>query len=93
VFENRVLRIFGPKRDEVTRGLRKLHNEELYSFYSSSSMVKSIRMRWTGHVVRIGKTRNAYKILVGRPEGKRPLGGLRRMWADNIKMDLRDIHR
>jgi hypothetical protein len=78
VFENRVLRrIFGPKRDEVTGGLRKLHNEELHSFYSSPSiirMIKSRRMKWAGHVAQMGEKRNAYRILVGKPEGKRPLG-------------------
>jgi hypothetical protein len=93
VFENRVLRrIFGPKRAEVTRLCRKLHNEELHNLYSSSSiirMIKSRRMRWAGHVARMGKKRNAYRILVGKPEGKRPLGRPRRRWVDNIKMDLK----
>jgi hypothetical protein len=83
VFENRVLRrIFRPKRDEVTGGWRKLHDEELYSFYSSPSiirMIKSRRMRWAGHVVRMEEKRNACMILVGKPEGKRPLGRPRRM--------------
>jgi hypothetical protein len=77
VFENRVLRrIFGPKRDEVTGGFRKLHNEELHNLYSSPSiirMIKSMRMRWAGHVAWMGEERNAYRILVGKPEGKRPL--------------------
>jgi hypothetical protein len=77
VFENRVLRrIFGPKGDEVTRGWRKLHNEELHNLYSSPNiirMIKSRRMRWIGHVVRMGEKRNAYRILVGKPEGKSPL--------------------
>jgi hypothetical protein len=94
VFENRVLRrIFGPKRDEVTGGWKKLHNEELHNLYSSPSiirMIKSRRMRWAGQVARMGK-RNAYRILVGMPEGKRPLGRLRCRWVDNIKMDLREI--
>jgi hypothetical protein len=80
VFENRVLRrIFGPKRDEVTGGWRKLHNEELHGLYSSSSIIrviKSRRMRWAGHVAHMGEVRGAYKILVGRPEGRRPLGRL-----------------
>jgi hypothetical protein len=74
VFENRVLRIFGPKRDEVTGGWRKLHNEELHNFYSSPSiirMIKSRRMRWAGHVARMGEKRNLYRILVGKPKGKR----------------------
>jgi hypothetical protein len=78
VFENRVLgRIFGPKRDEVTGSWRKLHNEELHGLYSSSSIVRVIkarRMRWAGHVARVGEVRRAYSILVGRPEGRRPLG-------------------
>jgi hypothetical protein len=95
VFENRVLRgIFGLKRDEVTGGWRKLRNEELHNLYSSPSiirMIKSRRMRWTGHVARIGERRNGYRILVGMPEGKRPLGRPRRRWVDSIKMDLREI--
>jgi hypothetical protein len=78
MFENRVLRrIFGPNRDVVTRGWRNLHNEELHNLYSSPStnrMIKSRRMRWAGHVARMGEKRNAYRILVGMPEGKRPLG-------------------
>jgi hypothetical protein len=91
VFENRVLRrIFGPKRDEVTGGLRKLHNEELHGLYSSPSIFRLIkaRMRWAGHVARMGEVRGAYNILVKRPEGRRPLGRPRRRWEDNIKMDL-----
>jgi hypothetical protein len=79
---------------EVTGGFRKLHNEELHSLYSSPSiirMVKSRRMRWAGHVARIREKRNAYRILVGKPKGKRPLGRPRRRWVDNIKMDLREI--
>jgi hypothetical protein len=95
VFENRVLRrIFGPKRDEVTGGWRKLHNEELHGLYSSPSIVRVIkarRMRWAGHVARMGEVRGAYNILVGRSEGRRPLGRPRRRWEDNIKMDLRGI--
>jgi hypothetical protein len=94
VFENRVLRIiFGPKRDEVTRDWRKLHNEELHGLYSSPSIVRVIkarRMRWAGHVARVGVVRGAYNILIGRPEGRRPLGRPRRRWEDNIKMDLRE---
>jgi hypothetical protein len=93
VFENRVLRrIFGPKRDEVTGDWRKLHNEELHNLYSSPSiirMIKSRRMRWAGHVARFGKRMNAYRIFVGKPEGRRPLGRPRRRWVDNIKMVLR----
>jgi hypothetical protein len=68
-------RIFGPKRDEVTEDWRKLHNEKLHSLYSSPSiirMIKSRRMKWAGHVTRIGEKRSAYRIFVGKPEGKRP---------------------
>jgi hypothetical protein len=88
VFENRVLRrIFGPKRDEVTREWRKLHNEELHNLYSSPDIirqVKSRRMRWAGHVARMGEERKMYKVLVGKPEGRRPLGRPRRRWEDGI---------
>jgi hypothetical protein len=80
-------------RDEVTGGWRKLHNEELHSLYSLPSIVRVIkarRMRWAGHVARMGEVRSAY-ILVGRPEGRRPLGRPRRRWEDNIKMDFREI--
>jgi hypothetical protein len=95
VFENRVLRrIFGPKRDEVTGGWRKLHNEELHNLYSSPSIIrmsKSRRMRLAGHVARMEEKRNGYKILVGMPEGKRPRGRSRHRWVDNIIMDLREI--
>jgi hypothetical protein len=77
VFENRVLRrIFGPKRDEVTGGWRKLHNEELYMI----RMIKSRRMKWAGHLARIGDKRNEYRILVRKLEGSRPLGRPRRRW-------------
>jgi hypothetical protein len=90
VFENRVLRkIFGPKRDGVIGGWRKIHNEELHNLYCSPStiiIIKSRRMRWAGNVARMGEKRSAYRILVGKPEGKRP----RRRWEDNIKMDLRE---
>jgi hypothetical protein len=92
VFENRVLRIiFGPKRDELTVGWRKLHNEEPYNLYSSLNtvrMIKSWRKRWVEHIARRREKRNAYRILVGKPEGKRPLGRRRRRWVDNIIMDL-----
>jgi hypothetical protein len=95
VFENRVLRrIFGPKGDEVTGGWRKLHNEELRDLYSSPSIIriiKSRRMRWAGHVARIGEKRNAYRLLVGKPEGKRPLERPRRRWVDNIRMNLGEV--
>jgi hypothetical protein len=85
-----VTRIFGSKRDEVTGGWRKLHNEELHSLYSSQSIIRMIkprRMRWAGHVAQMEK-RNAYRIFVGKPEGERPLGRPRHRWVDNIKMDL-----
>jgi hypothetical protein len=78
----------------VTRGWRKLHNEELYVLYSSLSIVRVIkvrRMRWAGHVAGMGEVRGAYNILVGRLERRRPLGRPRRRWEDNIKMDLREI--
>jgi hypothetical protein len=95
VFENRVLRrIFGPKRNEVTGEWRKLHNEELHDLYSTPSIIriiKSRRMRWAGHVARMGEKRNAYRLLVLKPEGKRPLGRPRRRWVDNIKMDLGEV--
>jgi hypothetical protein len=92
VFENRVLRrIFGSKRDEVTGEWRKLHNKELHDLYSSPSIIRIImsrRMRWAGHVVRMGEEMNSYRLIVGKPEGKRPLGRPRRRWVDNIRMDL-----
>jgi hypothetical protein len=85
--------VFGPKREE-DGSWRKLHNEELHSLYSSPNivrMIKARRMRWAGHVARIGDGRGVYRVLVGRPRGKRPLGRPRRRWEDNIKMDLREI--
>jgi hypothetical protein len=95
VFENRVLRgIFGPKRDEVTGEWRRLHNEELYDKYSSQNIIrviKSRRMRWAGHVALMGEGRGAYRILVGRPEGRRPLGRPKRTWEDIIKMGLQEV--
>jgi hypothetical protein len=95
VLETRALRrIFGPKWDGVTGGWRELHNEELHNLYSSPSIIKIIKsrgMRWAGHVARMGEKRNVYKLLVGKPEGKRPLGRPRRRWMDNIKMDLLEI--
>jgi hypothetical protein len=91
VFENRVLRrIFGPKRDEVTGEWRKLYHEELHNLYSSPD-IKSRRMRWAGHVARMGEERKLYRILVGKPEGKRPLGRPRRRWEDGIRTDLTEI--
>jgi hypothetical protein len=87
VFENRVLRrIFGPKREE-DGSWRKLHNDEIHSLYSSSNIgrvIKSRRMRWDGHMARMGEGRGVYRVLVGRPEGKRPLGRPRRRREDNI---------
>jgi hypothetical protein len=95
VFENRVLRrIFGPKRDEATGEWRRLRNEELNDLYSSPNIIrviKSRRMRRKGHVARMGGQRRAYRILVGRPEGRQPLGRPRRRWKDNIKMYLQDV--
>jgi hypothetical protein len=82
------------KRDGVTGGWRKLHNEELHNLYSSSSkirIIKSRRMRWAGRVARMGEKKNVYRLLVGKPEGKRPLGRPRRRWMDKIKMDLLEI--
>jgi len=94
-FENRVLRgIFGPKRDEERGEWRKLHIEEFNDLYCSSSFVrviKSRRMRWAGHVARIEEKRGVYKFLVGKPEGKRPLGKPRRRWEDDNKMDLQEV--
>jgi hypothetical protein len=93
VFENRVLRIFGPKRKE-DGSWRKLHNDEIYSLYSSPNIVrvnKSRRMRWAGHVARMAEGRSVYRVLVGRSEGKRPLGRPRRRWEDNTKLDIREI--
>jgi len=95
VFENRVLRrVFGPKKDEVTGEWRKLHNEELNDLYSSPNIVrvvKSRRMRWAGHVARMGEDRGLHRVLVGKPEGKRPLGRPGRRWEDNIKVDLQEV--
>jgi hypothetical protein len=92
VFENRGLRrIFETKRDEVRRDWRKLHNVELNDEYCSPNIVRVIewrRMRWAGHVARMGKRRGVYRVLVGKPEGKRPFGRRRRRWEDNIKMEL-----
>ena len=95
VFENRVLRrVFGPKRDGVTGELKKLHNKELSDLYSLPNIVrvvKSRRMRWAGHVARMGEGRGVHRVLVGKPEGKRPLGRPRRRWEDNIKMNLQEV--
>ena len=86
-------RIFGPRRDEVTGEWRSLHNEELNGLYCSPNVVRVIkwrRMRWAGHVARVGEERVAYGVLVGKPEGKRPLGRPRRRWVDNIRTDLQE---
>jgi hypothetical protein len=94
VFENRVLRrIFGPKRDEVTGDWRKLHNGELQDLYTSPNIIRQIkfrRMRWAGHVARMGEGRNVYRVLVGKPEGKRPFGRRRCRWEGGIGMNLRE---
>ena len=87
-------RIFGSKRDEITGEWRKLHNEELNDLYCSpnvSGMIKSIRMRWEGHVARMGEGRGTYRVLFGKPEGKKPHERPRRRWEDNIKMDIQDV--
>ena len=92
---NRVLRrVFGPKRDEVTGEWRKLRNEELRGLYSLPNIVrvvKSRRMRWAGHVARMGEGRGVHRVLVGKPEGKRRLGRPRHRWDNNIKMDLWEV--
>ena len=87
-------RIFGFKNDEMTRQWTKLHNEELNDLYSSPNIVrviKSRRMRWAGHVARMGEKRGIYRVLVGKPNGRRPLGEPRRRWENDIKMDLREV--
>jgi hypothetical protein len=101
VFENRVLiRIFGPKRDEVTGEWRKLHNEELHNLYSSPNIITQVKsrphapptsFRWAGHVARMGEERKVYSVLVEKPEGKRILGRPRRRREDGTRMDLREI--
>ena len=94
-FENMVLRrIFGPRRDEVTGEWRRLHNEELNDLNPLPYIVrviKSRRMRWAGHVARMGEERVVCRVLVGKPEGRRPLGRPRRRWVDNIRMDLQEV--
>jgi hypothetical protein len=96
VLGNRVLRrIFGPKSDKVRREWRKPQNGKLHNLYSSPGIirqVKSRRLRWAEHVARMGEDRKAYRVLVGKPEGKRPLGRPRRRWEDWIKMDLRETY-
>jgi len=95
VFENMVLRrLFGPRRDEITEEWRRLHNEELNDLYCSPNIVrviKSRRMRWAGHVARMGEDWGVYRVLVGKPEGRRPLGRPMHRWVDNIKLDLQEV--
>jgi len=94
VFENVVLRIFGPRRDEVTGEWRRLHNEDLNDLYSSPNIVrviKSRRMRWAGHVACMGEETEVYRVLLGKSEGERPLGRPRHRWVDNIRMDLQEV--
>ena len=94
VFENKVLRrIFGPRRDKVTGDWRRMRNEELNDLYSSPNIVQvtKSRMRWAGHVAHMGEERGVYRVLVGKLEGRRPLGRPRRRWEDNIRMDLWDV--
>ena len=95
VFENRALRrTFRPKRDEVTRQYRRLKTEELYALYSSPDsirVIKSRRLIWAGHVACMGEIRGAQKVLVGKAEGRRPLGRCRHIWEDNITMDFREV--
>ena len=94
MFENRLLRVFGSKRDGVTGEWRKLHNEELNSLYCSPNIVrviKSRRMRWAGHVARMEEGRGVHNVLVGKPERRRPSGRPRRRWEDNIKIDLQEF--
>jgi len=95
VFENWVLRrIYGPKREEVAGGRRRLHSKELCNFYTAPNIIRLIlskMMRWAGHVACMGAIRNVYNVLVGKPEGKRPLGRPRHRWEDSIRMDLGEI--
>ena len=94
MIENKVHRkIFGTKKDEITGQWRKLLNAELHALYSSPNIIRSLKSRriWAGHVARMEQSRNEYRILVGKPEGKRPLERPRRRWEDNIKIDLREV--
>ena len=95
MFENKVLRrIFGTKRNKITGERIKLHNGEMHALFSSPNIIgnlKSRRLRVTGHVARMEQSRNAYRVLVEKPAGKRPLGRPRRRWEDNIKMNLRKV--
>ena len=95
MFQNKVVRkIFGAKRDKITGEWRNLHNAELHALYSSPNIIRSLksrRLRWVGHIAHMEQSRNAYRVLVGKPDGKGPLGRPRRRWEDNIKMDLREV--
>jgi hypothetical protein len=94
VFENRVLKTFEPKREGILRGWRKVRNEEILNLYSSPNilrMIKSRRMRWTEHVEHMGQKSSAYRILLGKAEGKRQIGRPRRRWENNIKMHYREV--
>jgi hypothetical protein len=95
VFESVVMRrIFGLNRDEVKREWKKLRNEELHDLYCSPNIVRVIKsriMRWAWHVASMGERRDVYRVLVGKPGGKRPLGSSRLRWEDNIKMDLQEV--
>jgi hypothetical protein len=93
VFDNRLLRIFGPKRDKIKKEWRKLHNElnDLYCSPSICRVIKSRRMKWEWHVALMGERRGVYRVLVGKSEGKRPLGRPRRRWEDNIKLCLQEV--
>jgi hypothetical protein len=97
MFDNGVLRrISGPNKDEVMGGWKKLRNKELHDMYTSPSIIRMIkwrRMRWAAHVIQMGEKRNVYRLLVGKPEGKRLLGRPKDRWVDNIKMDLLEIGR
>ena len=94
MFENEVIKkIFGAMREEITGEWRKIHNTELHALYSFNIIrnLKSRRLRWAGHMEHMEQSRNAYRVLVGKPESKRTLGRPRRRWEDNIKMDLRKV--
>ena len=95
MFENRVLRrIFGSKRDEVTGEWKKLYNEKLNDLYCSPNsiqLIKSRGMRWAGYVARVGERRGVYRVVVWKPEGKRPLGMPRRRWENNVKLDFQEV--
>jgi hypothetical protein len=93
VFKPKVLRIFGPKRDDVTREWRKVHKEELNDLYSSPNIVRviiSTNMRWVGRIARMEEI-GVYRVLMGKPKGRSPLERPRRRWEDNIKMDLQEV--